>query len=85
MGSRLRAPARSWTPEVAVSIETLVRESEKLVEVLDPLVEDIADIRLQEIADSAWYRLSVVNVLVRDAGGGALAATLARGLIEQAA
>ena len=68
-----------------MSIESLVRESETLVEILDPIVEDIADTRMQGIADSAWYRLSVVNVLVRDAGGGALAATLARGLIEQAA
>ena len=68
-----------------MSIESLVRESEKLVEFLDPIVEDIADIRLQRVADSAWYRLSVVNVLIRDAGGGALAATLARSLIEQAA
>ena len=68
-----------------MSIESLVRESERLVEFFDPIVEDIADIRLQGIADSAWYRLGVVNVLVRDAGGGALAATLARGLVEQAA
>ena len=70
---------------VAVSIGSLVRESEKLVKILDPIVEDIADIGLQGIADSAWYRLGVINVLVRDAGGGALAAALARGLIEQAA
>ena len=68
-----------------MSIASLVRESEKLVKLLAPIVEDIADIRLQGIADSAWYRLSVVNVSVRDAGGGALAATLARGLVEQAA
>ena len=68
-----------------MSIESLVRESERLVEMLDPLVEDIADNRLQGVADSAWYRLAVVNVLVRDAAGGTLAAALARGLIEQAA
>ena len=41
--------------------------------------------QLQGIADSAWYRFGTVNALVRDQGGGALAATLARGLIEQAA
>ena len=68
-----------------MSVETLVRESEVLVEVLDPLVEGISDLRLQGIADSAWYRLGTVNTLVRDKGGGAVAATLARGLIEQAA
>ena len=68
-----------------MSVETLVRESEALVEILDPIVDEIADLRLQAIADSAWYRLGVINVLVRDEGGGALAATLARGLIEQAA
>ena len=85
MGACLRAPVGPRTSEVAVSIASLVRESEKLVKLLAPIVEDIADIRLQGIADSAWYRLSVVNVSVRDAGGGALAATLARGLVEQAA
>ena len=85
MFSQLCAPVGSSMLEVIVSLKSLVRESERLVEMLDPLVEDIADIRLQGVADSAWYRLSVVNVLVRDAGGGALAATLARGLVEQAA
>ena len=49
MGARLRAPVGPWTSEVAVSIESLVRESEKLVELLDPIVEDIADIRLQRV------------------------------------
>ena len=44
-----------------MSIESLVGESARLVELLDPIVEDIADIRLQGIADSAWHRLSVVN------------------------
>ena len=68
-----------------MSVKTLVRESEVLVEVLGPVVEDIRDLPLQAIADSAWYRLGSVNFLVRDQGGGALAATLARGLIEQAA
>ena len=68
-----------------MSVEVLVRESEVLVEILDPTVEDIADRELQAIADSAWYRLGSVNALVRDQGGGALAASLARGLIEQAA
>lgn len=48
-------------------------------------MEDIADGTLQSIADAAWYRLGCVNFLVRDEGGGSLAATLARGLIEQAA
>ena len=68
-----------------MSIETVVRESEVLVEILDPIVDDISDLQLQVIADSAWYRLGSVNALVRDQGGGALAATIARGLIEQAA
>ncbi len=68
-----------------MSIETLVRESEFLVEVLDPIVEAIPDPQLQAIADSAGYRLVSTNFLVRDRGGGALAASLARGLIEQAA
>ena len=46
MVSRLCAPAGSSMPEVEVSLESLVRESERLVRVPDPLVEDIADIRL---------------------------------------
>lgn len=68
-----------------MSIDTVVRESEVLAEVLDPVVDGISDLRLQGIVDSAWYRLGSVNFLVRDQGGGALAAALARGLIEQAA
>ena len=68
-----------------MSVEALVEESEALVSDLDPIVEDIADVSLQSIADSAWYRLGCVNFLVRDEGGGPLVATLARGLIEQAA
>ena len=68
-----------------MSVDTLVPESERLVKVLDPVVDGISDLRLRGIADSAWYRLGSVNSLVRDQGGGALAATLARGLIEQAA
>lgn len=63
----------------------LVAESEALVSELDPIVEDMADVSLQSIVDSAWYRLGSVNSLVRDEVGGPLAATLARGLIEQAA
>lgn len=68
-----------------MNIKTLVRESEVLVEVLDSIVGEIPDLRLQGIADSAWYRVGTVNFLVRNQVGGALAATLARGLIEQAA
>ena len=68
-----------------MTIQKLVRESEVLVEILDPIVEGICDLQLQGVADSAWYRLGSVNFLVRDQVGGALAATLARGLIEQAA
>ena len=68
-----------------MNIQTLVRESETLVESLDSIVEDIDDLQLQAIADSAWYRLGSVNVFVRDQCAGAVAASLARGLIEQAA
>lgn len=71
--------------EVAVGVAALVRESESLVEVLDPIVEEISDPYLQAIADSAWYRLGSFNVHIRDEGGHAVAAALARSLIEQAA
>jgi hypothetical protein len=36
-------------------------------------------------ADWAWYRFSSACMLVRDEGGGTIAASLARGLLEQAA
>ena len=65
--------------------KALVHKSEALSEVINPLFESIPDLQLQTIADSAWYRFDTVNVMIRDQGGGALAATLARGLIEQAA
>ncbi|MCY4518766.1 MAG: hypothetical protein OXB99_16165 [Acidimicrobiaceae bacterium] len=68
-----------------MNITALLGESEALVRDLDPVVEDIGDVALQSIADWAWYRLGCVNFLVRDEVGGPLAATLARGLIEQAA
>ena len=68
-----------------MNIQTLIRESETLVESLDSIVEDIHDLQLQAIADSAWYRLGSINVFVRDQCAGAVAASLARGLIEQAA
>lgn len=68
-----------------MNVGALVEESEALVRDLDPIVEDMAAGPLQSVADSAWYRLGCVNFLVRDEGGGPLAATLARGLIEQAA
>lgn len=68
-----------------MSVPNLVRESESLVEILDPIVEDITDPYLQGIADSAWNRLGVFNVLIRDQDGHAVAASLARSLIEQAA
>jgi hypothetical protein len=74
-----------YSGDAAVSLETLVQASEALVEILDPIIDEIPDTRLQAIADSAWYRLGSVNVMIRDEGGGALAAALARGLIEQAA
>lgn len=71
--------------EDRMCIEVLLEESNTLVEILDIIVEDMSDPRLQAIADSAWYRLGSVNVLIRDQGGDAVAACLARGLIEQAA
>ena len=68
-----------------MTVEKLVEESEVLVKILDPVVDVIHNLQLQATADSAWYRLGTVNSLVRDKGGGPLAAKLARGLIEQAA
>lgn len=68
-----------------MSVASLVEESEALAEEVNAIVEDIPDDWLHSIADSAWYRLFSVNSLIRDEAGGPLAATLARGLIEQAA
>lgn len=43
------------------------------------------DLWAQTQADWAWYRFASVTSLIRDEGGGALSASLARGLLEQAA
>lgn len=61
---------------------------DRSVELTDRLNEVIAfadDPGTQQHADWAWYRLGSINALVRDGGGGPLAASLARGLLEQAA
>ncbi len=68
-----------------MTIDDLVRQSERLAEALDTIVESIRPIGLQAIADSAWFRLCSTNVMVRDKGGGATSASLARSLLEQAA
>ena len=67
-----------------MGIEELVRQSERLAEAMDPIVESIRPIELQAVADSAWYRLCSINMMVRDEAGGAIAASLARSLLEQA-
>lgn len=68
-----------------MSVADLVRQSEQIAEEMDGVVETIDSIENQAIADSAWYRLCSVNVMVRDEGGGAIAASIARSLLEQAA
>lgn len=68
-----------------MSVAELVRQSERIAEEMDGIVEAIGSIENQAIADSAWYRLCSVNVMVRDEGGGAIAASIARSLLEQAA
>ena len=50
-----------------MDVTALVEESEVLVQDLDPIVEEIADVWLQSIPDSAWYRLGCTNFLARDA------------------
>jgi hypothetical protein len=68
------------------ALEELRAKVSVLERAMDPVIEQAnGDLWAQTQADWAWYRLSCANVLVRDEGGGALAAALARGLLEQAA
>lgn len=66
-------------------VADLVLMSEKIAKQMDSVVESIEPIERQAIADSVWYRLCSINGLVRDQGGGAVAASIARSLLEQAA
>lgn len=67
------------------ALEALRAKVSLLERAMDVVIEQADDdLWAQTQADWAWYRLSCTNVLVRDEGGGALGASLARGLLEQA-
>ena len=68
-----------------MELADLVLMSEELAEQMDSIVESVEPIERQALADSVWYRLCSVNGMVRDEGGGAVAASMARSLLEQAA
>lgn len=64
----------------------VLRESIALERALDAVVDGAGhEPGRQARADWVWYRFATVNVLVRQQGAGPVAATLARGLLEQAA
>lgn len=52
---------------------------------IDKIVNAVDDLWEQTQADWIWFRLSSIGVVLRDRGGGPVAAVLARGLLEQAA
>jgi hypothetical protein len=68
-----------------MSADPVLQRVETLLSAMDTVVESISDVDRQSQADWAWYRLHSIAVLVRDDGAGALAGSLARGLLEQAA
>ena len=69
-----------------MALDALLESSANLERLIDALVEDAGDdIWAQCQADWAWFRFASANVLVRDRGGGTVAASLARGLLEEAA
>jgi hypothetical protein len=52
---------------------------------LDRVVESVDDVWVQSQVDWIWFRASSIGVVLRDRGGGPVAAVLARGMLEEAA
>jgi hypothetical protein len=67
------------------AIDDVLAASLVLHDEIDTVVQSIDDVWTQSQADWVWFRLSSIGVVLRDRGGGPVAAVLARGLLEQAA
>lgn len=67
------------------SLEHVLLAARALHDELDQVVEAVDDIWVQTQVDWIWFRLSTIGVVLRDRGGGPVAAVLARGLLEEAA
>lgn len=67
------------------SLDDVLSTALALQHELDEIVQSIEDLWDQAQADWISFRLSSIGVVLRDRGGGPIAAVLARGLLEQAA
>jgi hypothetical protein len=67
------------------SLGDVLAAARALHDELDHVVEAVEDVWAQSQVDWIWFRLSAIGVVLRDRGGGPVAAVLARGLLEEAA
>jgi len=67
------------------SLDDVLAAAGALHDELDQVVEAVEDVWAQSRVDWIWFRLTTINVVLRDRGGGPVAAVLARGLLEEAA
>ena len=67
------------------SLDDVLATSTALLEELDQIVNSVQEPEEQRHVDWIWFRMHSVVVLLRDRGGGPVAAVIARGLLEQAA
>lgn len=67
------------------SLDAVLTSARTLHDALDEVIEGIDDAWAQSQVDWIWFRLSTIGVVLRDRGGGPVAAVLARGLLEEAA
>lgn len=67
------------------SLEDVLAAARAVHDELDLVVEAVDDVWAQSQVDWIWFRVSIIGVVLRDRGGGPVAAVLARGLLEEAA
>jgi hypothetical protein len=67
------------------SLDDVLAAARTLHDELDEVIEAVDDIWAQSQVDWVWFRLSTIGEVLRDRGGGPVAAVLARGLLEEAA
>ncbi len=67
------------------SLDDVLAVASSLHDELDSVIEGVDDAWARSQVDWIWFRLSTIGVVLRDRGGGPVAAVLARGLLEEAA
>lgn len=68
-----------------MSLDDVLAAARTLQDELDEVIEAVDDVWAQSQVDWVWFRMSSIGVVLRDRGGGPVAAVLARGLLEEAA